>query len=214
MAIIHALRFSRSINIACVCVAGMLAMLAPSRGSAQEGAAAPGVQPDDGSTRLRLAEADRAEFNGGRLAVEIVVSAVGGSLAAYGTYKAVCGSDPCMSGALAGAGANVVATPLLTMGTGALMGGRGTFLFTAMMGLGGFVATASIGSEHPGLALAISMGLMPILAPLGYEISSNMASREMRQTGPSPIARVQPMLVPVRLNGHVTGAVGGVTGSF
>jgi hypothetical protein len=44
--------------------------------------------------QLRLEQADRAEFNGGRLAVEMLVSAVGGSLAGYVTYKEICNAGP------------------------------------------------------------------------------------------------------------------------
>jgi hypothetical protein len=122
-------------------------------------------------------DADRASFNGGRYVAEVLVSAVGGSLAGYGTYKAACGSDACLGGALAGAGVNVLATPLITMGTGALMGGRGNFLWTASFGLLGFSATAALSNQDPFAAMAVSLALMPLLAPLGYELSSNMRAR-------------------------------------
>jgi hypothetical protein len=146
------------------------------------------------------------------LVVEILVAGAGGSAAGYGTFVGICGDKPCLGGALAAMGVELVATPLLAYGTGRLMGGKGTFLATLTIGLLGFTATTPLSIENPNLALVISFAVMPILAPIGFELSSSVRSREMRaQLG---IGKLTPMVVPVFRGSDVTGAVIGLGASF
>lgn len=111
--------------------------------------------------------------------VGILGSAVGGSAAAYGTYKGICGDEPCLGGALAGLGANLVVTPLLSYGIGRLMGGRGTFgsvLLGATLGFG--VGAPFMANGNTGLI--VGLALMPIMGPLAFEFSSSGRAREMQ----------------------------------
>ncbi len=157
-------------------------------------------------------DAQRAHFSGGRYLAEVVVSGLGGALAGYATYKGVCGSGPCVGGALAGGGVELVAVPVLTMGTGALMGGRGGFVATALVGLLGFTATAPLSAKSPGAALGVSMALMPLLAPLGYELSSNVRASDMDKA--LQTAHLTPVLQPLRIDQRLVGAAVGLAGSW
>jgi hypothetical protein len=201
-------------------VAGTIALAVPRAGWAQNAAptaaenpasppaAAPAV--DQVHVGFTAHDAERAHFNFGRYAVEVLTSAAGGALVSYGTFTAVCGGKPCFEGAMAGAGVDMVATPFITMGVGSLMGGRGDFWWTATAGLAGLTATASI--QDPMAALGVSLALMPILAPLGYEFTSNTEAKRMeKQLG---VARLTPVLVPLRRGQEITGAMGAIQATF
>lgn len=156
-------------------------------------AATPAPRGDSAPPDFTAAEAESARFSGGRLVVGILGSAVGGSAAAYGTYKGICGDDPCVGGALAGLGANLVVTPLLSYGIGRLMGGRGTFgsvLLGAAIGFGAgapFMANSNAG-------LIVGLALMPIMGPLAFEFSSGAKAREMQMQLGS--LRLSPYVAP------------------
>lgn len=156
-------------------------------------AASPAPRGDSAPPDFTAAEAESARFSGGRLVVGILGSAVGGSAAAYGTYKGICGDDPCVGGALAGLGANLVVTPLLSYGIGRLMGGRGTFgsvLLGAAIGFGAgapFMANSNAG-------LIVGLALMPIMGPLAFEFSSGAKAREMQMHLGS--LRLSPYIAP------------------
>jgi hypothetical protein len=157
------------------------------------------------------ADVESAKFNVGRLVVEILVSGVGGGAAAYGTYVAICQDDPCFGGAMAGMGVNILATPLLAWGTGELMGGDGSLLLTFGAGLLGFTATAPISSDNPMLALQIALAVMPILAPIGYEITSHVRAGKRERA--RELTRLSPTLVPLRAkDGAIDGALLAVRG--
>lgn len=155
------------------------ALPAPVPVSAAPVSATPAPRGDSAGLDFTADDAERARFSGGRLAAGIVGSALGGSAAAYGTYKGICGDEPCVGGALAGLGANLVVTPLLSYGIGRLMGGRGTFgsvLLGATLGFG-------IGAPfmtHGNTGLIIGLALMPIMGPLAFEFSSSGKSRAMK----------------------------------
>jgi hypothetical protein len=157
-------------------------------------------------------DAERAEFSGWRYAAELVVSGVGGGLASYGTYTAICGDEPCFGGWAAGNGVMLVATPVLTMGTGAMLGGRGNFGTTMLVGLLGFTATAPFVSMNPTAAMGISLALMPILCPLGYELSSNNRATEMKTA--LHVSNLMPGLAPLKLNNQLIGGVATLSGNF
>jgi hypothetical protein len=172
-------------------------------------AAPPAARADLDFTRD---DAERAEFSGWRYAAELVVSGVGGGLASYGTYTAICGDEPCFGGWAAGNGVMLVATPVLTMGTGAMLGGRGNFGTTMLVGLLGFTATAPFVSMSPTAAMGISLALMPILCPLGYELSSNNRATEMKTA--LHVSNLMPGFTPLRLNNRTIGAVATLQGNF
>ena len=160
-------------------------------------------------------DADRAGFNGGRYAVEVLVSGIGGSLAAYGTFEAMCGSGQSgclLGGSFAALGANIVGTPLLVYGMGAAMGGRGSLGSAFMGALIPLGVAGSLTTVDPIVALAIGVALMPFISPLTYELSSNARSREMKaQLGTTAF---QPTLVPVMHEQRIVGGTMGVQGSF
>lgn len=157
-------------------------------------------------------DAESAEFSGWRYAAELVVSGVGGGLASYGTYTAICGDEPCFGGWAASSGVMLVATPVLTMGTGAMLGGRGNFGTTMLVGLLGFTATAPFVSMSPTAAMGLSLALMPILCPLGYELSSNNRSKEMKAE--LHVSNLMPGFQPLRLNNQMVGGVATLAGTF
>lgn len=176
-------------------------------------APSPSFAPAPAATlEFTAADAERASFSGGRYTVEVLASAVGGSLAAYGTFRAICGQELCVGGALAAGLANIAATQLITMGVGKAMGGRGKFFLTFTMGMAGFTATSALSQSNPGLALGISMALMPFLSPLGYELSSNIEASEMKAR--LRFVAVTPVLVPVTSPNGVSGGVAGLVGRF
>jgi hypothetical protein len=165
------------------------------------------------------ADAERARFSGGRYVVELLASGAGGSLAAYGTIAAICGSGACdadvgraIGGFLAALGANVVTTPLIVAGTGALMGGRGSVgsaFWGAVTGMavGGLLTTAS-----PVLGLAVGVTLMPIVSPLFYERDSNERAKGMKQQLKS--AAIVPSVAPIVQRNGVTGVTCGLNANF
>ena len=155
-----------------------------------------------------MKDVESARFSGGRLFLEILGGAAGGSAAAYGTYRAICGNNPCLGGAFAGLGANMVATPLVVYGLGRAMGGRGklsTTFYGAMMGFGAgapFIAQGNLG-------LAVGVIMMPIMAPIFFELNSQMLSVEMK--GRLASHTVTPFAAPVA---YGKGSTFGFVGSF
>lgn len=167
-------------------------------------AAAPIVAGD--TVDYTMKDAESARFSGGRLFVEILGGAAGGSAAAYGTYRGICGKDVCLGGALAGLGANMVATPLVVYGLGRAMGGRGklsTTFYGAMLGFGAGAPLMSQGN----LGLAVGVIMMPIMAPLFFEMNSQAQSEEMK--GHLASHTVVPFAAPVAYGkGSTLGFVG------
>ena len=169
--------------------------------------AAPRLDTAQPPVDFTLEDAERARFSGGRFVVEMFVSGVGGAAAGYATYKAMCDREPCVGGFLGAAAVETVGTPLLAYGIGQMMGGRGSLMTTYFVGLLGFTATGPLVDKNPALALTISFGLLPILSPLGYEVSSGTRSQAMRKA--LGVARVSPVVVPIL---HGSGVVGGALG--
>jgi hypothetical protein len=168
------------------------------------------VGPPASDAGDRVAAARRAKFSVGRYFLESLGSAVVGSVAAYGTFKAVCGGQPCVGGSAAALGANIVATPLTVWGLGQATGGDGGLGWTF---LGGLVAFSgySAGTADPTLPLVVGLVLMPFTSALLYEVSSGVNARKVLGPG----SAFAPTLAPVIGRGNgVVGAVGGVEGRF
>jgi hypothetical protein len=159
-----------------------------------------------------LEDAERARPSAGRLTLGILGSAVGGSFAGYGTARAICGHELCLGGGLAGLGVNLVVTPVLAYGIGRLGRGRGTLaatIYGAGVGLG--IGTGASGLS-PAASLTVGLICMPIFASLFYEMSSGMASTEMKQR--LGVTSVAPYAAPVALAGGTSGGVFGFGGRF
>ena len=170
-------------------------------------APSPTLKPWAGRVDFSREDAERATFSGGRLVVEILSSAVVGSAAAYGTLRLSCGDKICLGGALAGLGANILATPLTTLGIGRLMGGRGTFSAAFYGALAGMAVGSTVSGTNPTLGLALGVALMPLTAPLCFEISSNFRAREMKAT--VGLTSLVPVVVPLANREGVFGVIGG-----
>lgn len=153
----------------------------------------------------RDAAASRARFSAGRFVVESLVGLVVGSAAAYGTLRGVCGDEICIGGALAGLGANMVATPLAVSLTGWGMGGQGTFGYAMLGEVLGVGAGASVTSVSPAAALGIGLTLGPFASAGMFEARSH---REASSIALGP-ARVMPYASPtVTPQGTLGGALG------
>ena len=158
----------------------------------------------------RLAAARRAKFSLGRFFLESLGSALVGSLAAYGTYKAACGNQPCIGGSLEGLGVNVLVTPVTVWGLGEVTGGDGGLGWAFLGGLVAFSGYTA-GTTDPILPLVIGVVLMPFTSALMYELSSN--GNAQRVLGPK--AGLTPAFAPLYGVGNsVVGATGGVGGRF
>jgi hypothetical protein len=129
-------------------------------------------------------------------------SAAVGSAAAYGSYVAVCGSgESCLGGAFAGAGVDVVATPLVIWGLGGAMGGRGDLPSTFVGSMLSFLVASPLVSKDADLALGVSLALMPVSGSLIYELRSDQASRGLRiaqRSSRLPVRLVGLDLVPMQ----------------
>jgi hypothetical protein len=159
---------------------------------------------------VRAAAARRARFSVGRFFLESLGSAVVGSLAAYGTFKAGCGDQPCLSGSLGALGVNVVVTPLTVWGLGEATGGDGGLGWTFLGGLAAFSGYTA-GTTDPTLPLVIGVILMPFTSALLYEVSSN--ANAQRILGPN--VSVAPTFVPIAGPSNApVGAIGGLGGRF
>jgi hypothetical protein len=126
-----------------------------------------------GALGIPPGDVERARFSGGRLTAELLGSLVGSGLVSYGVFRLICGRDVCLGGAFAALGTAFVAPTLISYGIGHAMGGRGTLRATFMaaaLGLG--LGTPFMG-VNSGLGLAIGFFAMQIMAPVGFEISSN-----------------------------------------
>jgi hypothetical protein len=159
-------------------------------------------------------DAQRARFNVGRFLLEMLVSSVGGTSAAYGALAGICGSRACLAGALTGLGANFVATPLLAAGTGALLGGRGS-VGAAFGGAGIALAvgtTFTLGFDADANGLAVGIAMMPVTASLAYELTSDRRAGDMRrQLG---ITALEPKVTPLISRGQIVGLCLGVEGTL
>jgi hypothetical protein len=189
---------------------------APPAAGPSSGAAAPPLAPSlvaaSAATDVvdRRAAARRAKFSVGRFFLESLGSAVVGSLAAYGTFKAACGDQPCLGGSLESLGVNVVVTPLTVWGLGEATGGDGGLGWAFVGGLAAFSGYTT-GTTDPTLPLVIGVVLMPFTSALLYEVSSN--ANAQRVLGPN--ALVFPSLSPVvGANNAPVGAMGGLGGRF
>jgi hypothetical protein len=164
-----------------------------------------------GPVNFTIADAERAEFSGGRYLVELLVSALGGGLALYGVERAVCGSSICLGGALAGEAVGFVVVPPITYAVGTLMGGEGALSSTYWSALASGSLATAIDAKSPGAGIAVYVVLSPILAPLGYEASSNNRARVMKkQLGVTAFA---PFVTPLA-DGRTGGGVAGFAGRF
>jgi hypothetical protein len=146
------------------------------------------------------------------LAVEIITSFVGGGLVGYGTMAGICGGDICFGGALAGLGAEVVTMPLITYGVGSLMGGRGSLGSAYLGGLTGFGAGCAATAQDSTLGLALGVLLMPIVAPIFYEMNSSANATSALYAG--PVMTVRPFAGPLLYRQASPGALIGVTGAM
>jgi hypothetical protein len=158
------------------------------------------------------ADAERATFSGGRMTVEILSGAVGSGLASYGTLKAICGKEICLGGAIAALGVSIIAAPTITYGVGRLMGGRGTYLSTILGAGFAFMLSAPFSAANPTAGTAIGLLLIPITAPLMYEINSNQNSRDMKAR--LRISSITPGVVPVAMADGTVGGGFGFAGTF
>jgi hypothetical protein len=167
----------------------------------------PPVAPDRDE---RLATARRARFSVGRFFLESLGSAVVGSLAAYGTFKAACGSQACLGGSFEALGANIVVTPLTVWGLGQATGGDGGLGWAFLGGLVAFSGYTT-GTTDPTLPLVIGVVLMPFTSALIYEVSSDASAR--RALGPA--AAFTPNFAPlIGPSSTVVGATAGLSGRF
>ena len=158
----------------------------------------------------RRAAARRARFSVGRYFLESLGSAVVGSLAAYGTFKATCGDQPCLGGSLASLGVNVVVTPVTVWGLGEATGGNGSLGWTFAGGLAAFSGYAA-GTSDPTLPLVVGVILMPFTSALLYEVSSGANAQRMLGPGAALTPSFAPLMGPTQTP---VGAMGGVSGRF
>jgi len=128
-----------------------------------------------------------AKANAGRFVVEFLGSGLAGGLAAYGTYSASCGGDPCLGGLVGGSVVNIGLTPLAAWGIGRALGGEGDLGYTYVGGMMPFTATGPIAGENPGAALGVGMALMPLTSALMFELTSHM-----KALGPVDAVGVEP----------------------
>jgi len=171
---------------------------------------APPVAPAALDHDDRLAAARRAKFSVGRFFLESLSSAVVGSLAAYGTFKATCGDQPCLGGGLGSLGVNVVVTPLTVWGVGEATGGAGGFGWALLGGLVAFSGYTA-GTTDPTLPLVIGVVLMPFTSALMYELSSNTNAQRALRSGTALAPTFAPLVGP---SNGVVGAVGAIGGRF
>jgi hypothetical protein len=157
-----------------------------------------------------FAAARRAKFSAGRFFLESLGSAVVGSLAAYGTFKAACGDQPCLGGGLEALGVNVVVTPITVWGLGMASGGDGGLGWAFLGGLVAFSGYTA-GTTDPTLPLVIGVVLMPFTSALLYEVSSNTNARRLLGPQGSFAPTLSPLYGP---SNGVVGATGGVQGRF
>jgi hypothetical protein len=166
---------------------------------------APATDRDD-----RLAATRRAKFSVGRFFLESLGSAVIGSLAAYGTFKATCGDQPCLGGSLASLGVNVVVTPITVWGLGEATSGNGSLGWTFAGGLVAFSGYAA-GTSDPTLPLLVGVVLMPFTSALLYEVSSGANAQRMLGPGAALAPSFAPLMGPTQTP---VGAMGGLNGRF
>ncbi|MEJ7601257.1 MAG: hypothetical protein WKG01_25355 [Kofleriaceae bacterium] len=147
----------------------------------------------------------RGSFSGGRLVVEMLASAVVGSLVGYGVYSAVGGDG--IGPVLAGLGAEIVVAPLVVYGAGRAMGGQGTL---GMAYLGGLIAFSgpSATPQEASISFAVGMALMPVTSAVIYEVSSHVRSKRA-----AAVARAV-SLAPVGDRSGVTGVRASVSVAF
>jgi hypothetical protein len=164
------------------------------------------------SVNFTAADAESARFSGGRLVLEMLVSAGAGVLLGYGIERGVCGSTACFGGALLSDVAIAVAVPPIAYGVGALGGGRGS-LSSAYWGalLPGSI-TAGLEAKDPGIGLVLDAALSPILAPLFYEASSGSRAAQMRKE--LGVTAVAPFVAPLAQARNEAGGIAGFSGRF
>lgn len=158
----------------------------------------------------RLAAARRARFSVGRFFLESLGSAVVGSLAAYGTYKATCGDPPCLGPSFGALGVNILVTPLTVFGLGAATGGDGSFGWAFLGGLVAFSGYTA-GTANPTLPLVVGVILMPFTSALMYEISSDASAKRALGPGAAFAPTFAPLIGP---SSNVIGGTAGLTGRF
>jgi hypothetical protein len=158
----------------------------------------------------RIAAARRARFSVGRFFLESLGSALVGSLAAYGTFKAACGNQACLGGSLEALGVNVVVTPLTVWGIGEATGGDGGLGWAFLGGLAAFSGYTA-GTTDPTLPLVIGVVLMPFTSALIYEFSSDANAHRML----GPKAMLTPTFAPLYgPSSNVVGGAAGLAGRF
>jgi hypothetical protein len=182
--------------------------------AAQEGVLSP-PPPTPPTEQQDSARMERARFSGKRLFVEILVGGLVGSLAAYGTFSAMCGDEACLSGAITGFLVNFAVTPIAVWGTGNMMGGQGS-LKGAYLGASIAVTPLSMPGqpdETPGetisrinLEMAISVIVLPITSAILYEFTSGMKATRWKQQHATPVVGVQPIYGRAGLEGVMAGA--------
>jgi hypothetical protein len=158
----------------------------------------------------RLTAARRAKFSAGRFFLESLGSAVVGSLAAYGTYKATCGDQPCLGGSFESLGVNMLVTPVTVWGLGEATGGDGGLGWAFVGGLLAFSGYTA-GTTDPTLPLVIGVVLMPFTSALLYEVSSNNSARRVLGPNAAFVPTLAPLYGP---SNAIVGASGGVQGRF
>ncbi|HEY1695358.1 MAG TPA: hypothetical protein VGG39_24485 [Polyangiaceae bacterium] len=184
--------------------------LAPAPTPAPAPSYPPPLPPPPATPRDDVDAASRAKFSVGRFFLESLGAAVVGSLAAYGTFKATCGNDPCLGGSLGALGVNMAVTPVTVWGIGQAAGGDGGLGWAFVGGLVAFSGYTA-GTTDPTLPLAIGVVLMPFTSALLYEVSSG--ANAQRAHDPRP--RVRPSIAPVPGRGSgLAGAMGSIAGSF
>lgn len=154
--------------------------------------------PEAKAPEAKVAEMKRGRFSGGRFVVEIIVGGAAGSLAAYATFRGICGDEPCLGGALTGWLADFAVTPAAVWGIGNAMGGQGRLAhayYGAIPALAPFSAT-----DAPiGLQFGLSAFFLPITSAVMYELSSHLISDQWtREHEPRLVVRPSGATVSLR----------------
>jgi hypothetical protein len=170
----------------------------------------PPVQLGVGAPNDQVGAARRAKFSVGRFFLESLGSALVGSLAAYGTYKATCSQAPCLGATFEALGANIVVTPITVWGLGQATGGDGGLGWAFLGGLIAFSGYGA-GTTDPTLPLVVGVVLMPFTSALLYEVSSNINAHKVLGPTGALVPTFAPLLGPSNV---VTGGSAGLSGRF
>jgi hypothetical protein len=140
---------------------------------------------------------DRARFSGKRLALEIVAGEATGLLTTY----ALCNGSTCAGDGWLAFGADFVVAPLAVYGTGRVMGGHGTLLYSYLGASPALIPLTMPGTpgESPADTLSriqteatISALLLPLCSAVLYEVSSQVTSARWRMEH-HPTMSVRPL---------------------